>query len=320
MTKGEQNKGVGVHLRFVTHHARQQQPLAKTNEGEWHWQDAAREKAFTDAVKARNVKMDSARPGTPEWAEVNKLAEEFGCFERRGVEVLDYRIGAVEIPAGLVRNAMQGDPGTVKVRDAVTGEEREVPAPRLSVYVKCETRSQQLGMAEPDLYLLEYEQPFALNYLKGMVGLWCWLCIIVGLAVTWSTYLSGVLTLLAVVLIFVIGFFTDFVRDLAAGRSVGGGPFQSMSQIIKAEQPTAPLAESAGAKAVTTLDKGASFVYRHILKVFPDLEATDWGDFVAEGYNVNSEYLVVNLLVTFGYLLPWAILAYWMMKLREVAA
>ncbi|HVL13843.1 MAG TPA: hypothetical protein VM529_14840, partial [Gemmata sp.] len=136
----------------------------------------------------------------------------------------------------------------------------------------------------------------------------------------WSTYLSGVLSLLAVLLIFVCGFFGDFLRDLANNRSVGGGPFQSMSQIIKAEQPTAPLAESAGAKAVTTLDKGASFVYRHILKVFPDLEATDWGDFVAEGYNVNSEYLVVNLLVTFGYLLPWAILAYWMMKLREVAA
>ena len=29
-------------------------------------------------------------------------------------------------------------------------------------------------MAEPDLYMLEYEQPFTWNYLKGMVGLWCW--------------------------------------------------------------------------------------------------------------------------------------------------
>ena len=44
---------------------------------------------------------------------------------------------------------------------------------------------------QPDLYLLEYEQPFVLNYVKGMVGLWCWLCIIVGLAVTWSTWSGG---------------------------------------------------------------------------------------------------------------------------------
>jgi hypothetical protein len=28
----------------------------------------------------------------------------------------------------------------------------------------------------------------------------------------------------------------------------------------------------------------------------------------------------VNLLVTFGYLLPWAILAYYLMRMREVAA
>ena len=31
-------------------------------------------------------------------------------------------------------------------------------------------------------------------------------------------------------------------------------------------------------------------------------------------------YLLVNVLVTFGYLLPWAILAYYLMKSREVAA
>ena len=74
---------------------------------------------------------------------------------------------SIEIPAGLFRNALQGDPGAVK--DPRTGA--EVPFPRVSVYVKCETPGQLLGMAEPDLYLLEYEQPFALNYLKGMIGL-----------------------------------------------------------------------------------------------------------------------------------------------------
>ncbi|HVL12801.1 MAG TPA: hypothetical protein VM529_09555 [Gemmata sp.] len=314
LTKGEQNKGVGVHIRFVTHQAEQQQPLQKTSEGEWHWKDRAREEAYSAAVKqldARNVKMDSARPGSPGWAEINKLAEEYGCFERRGVQVFDYQIGGVEIPAGLIRNALAGDPGK---------DEAGKPKPRLSVYVKCETPSQQLGMAQPDLYLLEYEQPFALNFLKGMVGLWCWLCIIVGLAVAWSTYLSGVLSLLAVLLIFVCGFFGDFLRDLANNRSVGGGPFQSMSQIIKAQQPTAPLGDNPESQALTTLDRGAAWVYGHVQKLFPDLPSSDWSDFVSEGYNISTEYLIVNLLVTFGYLLPWAILAYWMIKLREVAA
>jgi hypothetical protein len=323
LVKGEQNKGIGVHLRFATHNAAQQQPMQKTNEGEWHWVDPAKEKAYLDAVRAldqQGIKMESVRPGSPGWAEINKLAEEHGCFERRGVQVFDYQIGGVEIPAGLIRNAMKGDPGMTTVRDKLTGVEKEVPAPRLSIFVKCETPAQQLGMAQPDLYLLEYERPFALNYIKGMIGLWCWLCIIVGLAVTWSTYLSGVLTLLTVLLIFMAGFMTEFLHELATGRAVGGGPFQSMSQIIQAQQPTTPIRDNPQAKAVTTLDIGAQWVYRQILKVFPDLSDSDYGDFVSEGYNVNSQWVVVTLLTTFGYLLPWAILAYWMMKLREIAA
>jgi hypothetical protein len=282
--------------------------------------DRKRQEAYEAAARALKVSMDSARPGKEGWDEVNKLAEEFGCFERRGVQVFDYQIGGLEIPAGLIRNALKGDPGTMKVKDPLTGQEKEVPAPRLSVYVKCETPSQQLGMAQPDLYLLEYEQPFELNYIKGMVGLWCWLCIIVGLAVTWSTYLSGVLSLLAVGVIFICGFFPDFLHDLKHNRSVGGGPFQSMSQIISAQQPTTPLADTVGAKALTTLDRVAGWVYGQIDKLFPDLESSDWNDFVSEGYNISSEYLILNLLMTFGYLLPWAILAYWMMRLREVAA
>ena len=183
LTKGEQNKGVFVSFRFVTHNAKQKQP---TGGGPWPWADPAREKAYQDAKKeaAKRVNLEGARPGTPAWAEVNKLAEEFGCFEFGSKEVFDYQVTGLEIPAGLFRNAIKGEPG--KVRDPDT--DQEVPAPRMAVYVKCETGGQLLGMAEPDLYLLEYQQPFEINYVKRMVGLWCWLAILIGLAVACSTY------------------------------------------------------------------------------------------------------------------------------------
>ena len=178
-----------------------------------------------------------------------------------------------------------------------------------------------LGMAEPDLYLLEYEQPFALNYVKGMVGLWCWLCIVVGLAVACSTYLSGVLSLLATVLIFIVGFFPEHLNDVALNRNVGGGPFESMSRLMKAEQPTTPLTDSAGTKALTLFDRGAAWAFRRIVECHPRRSNRSTGrNFVSEGFNISTEYLVVNLLVTFGYLVPWAILAYYLMKSREVAA
>jgi hypothetical protein len=371
LTKGEQNKGAVVSFRFVTHHARQEQPTQVT--GEWPWADRQAQKEYEEAVRrldsgtlvdreladrlkagaasdeqaaqlklaqrlqkladelkakgvtvatddrgvvtVSGVNVKAARPGTPSWAAANVLAEEFGIFVYGGKEVFDYQVMGVEVPAGLFRNALEGDPGKMKDPDG-----KEVPFPRFSVYVKCETPGQLLGMAEPDLYLLEYEQPFALNYVKGMVGLWCGLAILVGIAVACSTYLSGVLSLLAASLIFITGFFTDHLRDVATNRTVGGGPLESLSKLIKTEQPTAPTAETAGAAARGRADKFIAWGFRRVEKLFPDQDAYDWSQFVSEGFNISSQYLAVNLLVTFGYLLPWGIGAYYLMKLREVAA
>jgi hypothetical protein len=190
----------------------------------------------------------------------------------------------------------------------------------LSVFVKCDSGGQLLGMAEPDLYLLEYEWPFELNFLKSMIGLWCRLCIIVALAVTCSTYLSGVLSFLVAGFIFTLGYFSEHMNDLAFDRNIGGGPFRSLSQIIKAEQPTMPLGDSSGVKALLYGDRFVAWIIRRLQNVIPDVDALNWSDFVSEGFNVNTEYLVVNLLITFGYVLPWAILAYYLMKSREVAA
>ena len=198
LTKGEQNRGVGVTFRFVTHQCPQQPPRADQT-GEWQWADSVKtkEQEYKNEVKAfqdSGINPEGATPANKQaWDAVNKLAEKFGFFEVRNKEVFDYAVMGIEVPSGLFRNAQQGDPGTIE--DKKDGKKR--PAPRLSIYVKCESPGQLLGMAEPDLYLLEYEQPFALNYVKGMIGVWCWLCIVIGLAVACSTYLSGVLSMLA---------------------------------------------------------------------------------------------------------------------------
>ncbi len=320
LTKGEQNRGALVNFRLVTFHCPQSPPTGQ--DGEWVWTDRARYEDYKKAVEKleeRGIKTYNAKPGTEAWTEVNKLAEEYGFFEIRGKEVFDYAVMGIEVPGGIFRNALKDKPPIVRVKDK-TGVEKEQPAPRLSIYVKCESGGQLLGMAEPDLYLLEYEQPFELNFLKGMVGLWCRLCIVVALAVACSTYLSGILSFLAAGFIFVLGYFGEHLNDLAFDRNVGGGPFRAFTQILKAEQPTAPLTESGGVKALLYGDQGWAWLIRRIQNLIPDVESFSWSTFVSEGFNVNTEYLVVNLLVTFGYILPWGILAYYLMKSREVAA
>lgn len=322
MTKGEQNKGALTTFQFATHNVPLRPPLKVASAGEymgdWQWVMKDRQAEYNkrvDEFKKQGLDVLNLAVANPDnkdvWAAVNKLTEEFGFYEIKGKEVFDYQVMNVEIPAGLFRNAMKGDPG----KDA-TGKQ----LPRFSVYVKCESEGQLIGAAEPDLYLLQNEMPYAYNFLKGQIGLWCRLCIVVGLAVAISTYLSGVLTLLATAVIFIIGFFTDHLNDLANNRNTGGGPFQSMSQLVKAEQGTTPLTDSASTKALLFGDKGWAWVIRRVQNMIPDVDSFSWGHFVSEGFNVNAEYLVVNLLITFGYLLPWAVLAYYLMKSREVAA
>lgn len=324
MTKGEQNKGAVTKFQFVTHNAPLKQP-AQTGESEWRWLLEDRKKAYDAKVTELKVQgldvlnQDVAKPSNKQvWDALNKLTEEFGYYEIGGKEVFDYQVMRIEIPAGLFRNALKGEPGREPGKDPK--DPTAVALPRFSVYVKCESEGQMIGAAEPDLYLLRNEMPFEWNFVKSMVGLWCRLCIVVGAAVALSTYLSGVLTLIFTALIYIIGFFTDHLSDLANNRSVGGGPFQSISQLMKAEQGTTPLAESASTKALLFGDKVTAWFWRRIQNMIPDVDSFSWGHFVSEGFNVNTEYLVVNLLVTFGYLLPWAVLAYYLMNNREVAA
>jgi hypothetical protein len=315
MTKGEENKGVNVAIRFVTHSCPQKPPEQGQTPGVWLWDTPPEvEQAYAAEVKRlqkeERINPESADPTAKDWEAANKLAEKYGFYEIRGKDVYDYAVTSVEIPAGLFRNAAQGDPGV--------GPDGK-PRPRFSVYVKCESGGQLLGMAEPDLYLLEANKSFSQNFVKGMVGLWCRLCIIIGVAVACSTYLSGVLSLLATATVYTLGFFSDHMNDMATNRVVGGGPFESMTRLLKAETPTAPSSESAGSKVVGLLDQFWAWVVRRIQNVVPDIDSFAWTHFVSEGFNINTEYLVVNVLVTVGYLLPWGVLAYYLLKSREVA-
>ena len=323
LTKGVENQGADVTFRIVTHNSPQTVPRPDQR-GDWQWGDKAGEergKGGEDRKRAYNADLallptgaSVAKPGTPGWTSMNELAQKHGYYETRK-EVFDYAVTGIQLPAGLFRNASEGDPGTEESKE---GNKRS--RPRLSIYVKCESGGQMLGMAEPDLYILEANQPFTINFLKGMVGVWCRLCIVIGLAIACSTYLSGVLSLLLTSMIFLLGYATDHLNDLAASRNVGGGPFQTMSQLMKAETPTTPFGDSSGAKVVLVFDKGWAWVVRRIQNVLPDVESFTWTNFVSEGFNVNAEYLVINLLMLAGYLFPWAVLAYYLMKSREVAS
>jgi hypothetical protein len=326
LTKGEENKGIFCQIVVATHQC-PQVPPKNQGDGYWKWKDEAREEEYRkEAVKllsaatGREENVDSIRGligsasptaddelGRKIWAVAETLAEKYGYFEWPSVEVYDYHPASIVVPAGLFKNARAGTPGA---------DARGTTLPRLQVFVKCESRSQLIGMAKGDLYILEGINSFEANYLRSMFGLWCRIAILIAICLSLSTYLSGVVSMLTGLMIYVGGYASEHIDDVGRGTSVGGGPIQSFASILKAEPPTVVQSEPG------VIQGGDSFflwIIRRVQNVLPDLESLGWSHFVKEGFNVSYEYLVLNLIVTVAYILPWFVLAFYLMRSREVA-
>ena len=86
--------------------------------------------------------------------------------------------------------------------------------------------AQMLGFARHDLYLLASENWFWLNFLKGIVGMWCCVMVTLGIAVALSTYLSGVITLITTLFLVIAGGYMPSIRDIVEVKSFGGGPLR----------------------------------------------------------------------------------------------
>jgi ABC-type transport system involved in multi-copper enzyme maturation permease subunit len=291
-TKGEENKGVFCTFTFASH----------------VWGDpldpnADKVRAYQDATRGLNL---NAQPGDADWEKLDQIAEQFGFYQFRSKEVVDYHTFDIKVPGGLFRSALAGTP--------------PVGQPRLMVVVKCESRTQYLGVAKHDLYLLASDGNFAWNFAKGAIGLWLRLCLVIAIAVAASTYLSGVIGWLVTLFLFAAGFFQVFIKSLADGTSVGGGPAESLIRLSQNQNLIAPLQESAATTAAAVTDKSFQWVFRRLLDVIPDVDRLNWSTYVAQGFNISAADLVMSCLLVLGYLLPWAVLAHYLMKSREIAS
>ena len=191
----------------------------------------------------------------------------------------------------------------------------------LQVAVKCDSGGQYLGAAKYDFYILDADLPFWQNFFKGAAGLWLRLCVIVGLGISLSTYLSGVIAWLTTMFIYIAGLVQDVIAQIASGQNIGGGPMEALYRLGNRENMAVPLDNTPTRNLALTLDIGYRWVLRRFMDILPDVERFDWTDYVAEGFNISSgNTLLLSTLVVTGYLLPWAVLAYYLMKSREVAA
>ena len=104
----------------------------------------------------------------------------------------------------------------------------------VEVWLRCVAPSQYFGAARADMYLRAKDGYFSLNFIKGYIGIWLQMMLLIGLGVMFSTFLSGPVALLATTGMMVGGFFHQFLYEVAfqktmtGGQVFGGGPFESM--------------------------------------------------------------------------------------------
>lgn len=297
-TKGRENQGVQCSFIFTT----------------WKFQEG-NEKAATD----RRKELEDQKHPDPD----AQVAEEFGYLKVDGKTVVDYHTESLDIPGSLLRNARPKDSSEAKAMQDLASKG---VAP-LTVRVRCESPTQYLGMARYDLYLRQDAIDgandrlwFTLNFFKGAFGLWLRLCLVIGLAVCMSTYMSGVVSLLVALLIYTGGIFREFIQQVALGSNVGGGPLESLVRLTTRTTMAAPLDQTVTTNVAQGLDWGFRGIVQTVLNLLPDIERFDMTAYVAEGFDIPPVQMLISFLVLVGYLVPWFILAYFLMKGREIAS
>jgi hypothetical protein len=240
-----------------------------------------------------------------------EIAKKFRVYEARNKEVTDYHTQDFTMPPGVLTWIL-GESGR---------NEANAPAMRVFCSVDVAQQAQMVGMAQQDFYLLAYEMPFWQNFLKGVLGMWCTHMLILGISLAASTYLSSVISFLGTMFLFLTGLNVDYLREIADKKVDGGGPMESMVRITQGLPIAAKLDPSPTEAIIHFADDVFSWWIGRIMNLIPDVSRHDLHQYVANGFDISllNVLLLDNILPLVGYLAPWAIVAYYLMKYREIA-
>ncbi len=201
---------------------------------------------------------------------------------------------------------------------------------QVEVVIRCVDPAQYFGVAEPDVYLHPGDASFELNFFKAYLSIWLQMLLVTAFGVTFSTFLSGPVAMLASLSAIVVGFFGAFVRGITIGvfyggetqgAVYGGGPIESFIRIITQQNV---MTEMEMNKIFTTivrvLDGGLMSLMYAATYILPDYTQFDTTEFVANGYNIFGSLVGEQLVMGLVYFTVVTITGYFFLKTREVAA
>jgi len=168
------------------------------------------------------------------------------------------------------------------------------------------------------MYLRARDASFALNFVKGYFGIWLQMMLVIALGVLFSTFLSGPVAILATLGALLGGFFSDFMYRLATGQTYGGGPFESIIRILTQQNVTSEMEPGLRTTVAQTLDQAAEVGLRGMASVLPDFGHFSFAEYVASGFNISGDTLLVFTCRASAFVLPVFVAAYLCLKNREI--
>jgi hypothetical protein len=190
---------------------------------------------------------------------------------------------------------------------------------KLEVWLRCAEPGQYFGAAEPDVYFRARDASFFLNFAKGFLGIWLQMLLVVGLGVTFSTFLSGPIAMLATTGMALGGLVVEFIVLLARGLIPGGGPLEAFIRLVTHQNVTSPMETGMETTVTKIFDAVATFLLGLVGAVLPKFGRLNFADFVAYGYDIPANVALQAACLAAGFLLPVFVAGYFFLKLREIA-
>jgi hypothetical protein len=185
--------------------------------------------------------------------------------------------------------------------------------------LRCEDRNQYIGVARADLYFRTEDQPYWLNFVKGYLGIWCQMMVIIALGVALSTFLSAPVTMLTTIMAIIIGFCTPFIRTMTQPDVAGGGPIESFYRLITQRNMEVDLETGVATTLMDQLDKFAVYMLNNLTYVVPNFGQLSFSDFLTYGYAIDSSRLWVAISIVLSFCFGMSVVGYFCLKTREIA-
>jgi hypothetical protein len=145
-----------------------------------------------------------------------------------------------------------------------------------------------------------------------------------------STFLSGPIAFVGTIATLIIGFFIAFIREIVHGMFAspddnmayrGGGPIESVIRIMTQQNIQTELAVGPTTDLIVkTIDKGFAILLYATTYVVPGFGEYDTVRQVAYGFNIDAVVLSQLCLLTLGYTAGTTLVAYFVLKTREIAS